>query len=283
MTFSRRSILGHAVALAPLLIATRVMSAPAAPVVQPIVGAALLDAWKRIFTRGNEAVFAWWFSGTLSAHVDSLREFPIAATNSVMICHAAAAAGGGVTVDWQTIGYFSDLAHGGPASSWDNVFTGKREAIPSRFAFGPGRYIAQTTGDDFILSLTETKTRVNRVILTGANSDGRIDLTQSEGKLQGFPHQDGVLPPLDAADVTELQTRLSFVSANAQSAAGHGFFSHVYDAIPAWLGFGDRLGSALSKGVMQKAAADEIVNPAVWAELKRRFPQNFQANRLKLS
>jgi hypothetical protein len=283
MLFSRRGALAGAAALLPVLGAGRLLAADA----EPISGPKLLDAWRRMFTLGGDAPFAWWLSGTLSAHVDGPREFPVVGVHAIMACRAKSDPAGVLTVDWHTIGFFSDLENGGPTAQWDNLFTGRREKLPDGFAYGPGRYVAKTSGDDLSLSLTEENTKVTRTILTGEIADGRVSLTQNEGRLQGFPRGDGALPPADASDITAVQTRFSFIGPAAGLSAvtgimpGDGFFAQVYDSLPDWLGFGDSQGGASNTGVMKKADPGNIVDQAVWSRLNARFPEYFAGNRLK--
>lgn len=138
------------------------------------------------------------------------------------------------------------------------------------------------------LTLTAAQARTNRVVATMETSGERVMLTQIEGTLQGFPALDGKLPPIDSAAVTERQTRIQLIAQRAALAKPgpvsdvRGFFSHVYDALPPWLGFGEALGSGLSKGQMRKTRAEEIVNRAAWAYLKRQVPSAFAGNRLVL-
>lgn len=253
----------------PTNVAASAAPAGASPVAAGLAPAALVDAWRRGFAAARGGTSVCWYAGTLYAHVDGLREFPILALNAMMWCKTSTLADA-IVVDWRTFGYFSDLQSGTPASHWDNVFTGRRQAVPRRFAEGPGRYRLST--HDATLALSASQVRVNRVNLTGSNTADGLMLTQIEGTLQGLPRLDGTLPPLGSSDITERQTRLQWVTPPAQPLAGvSGFFNHVYDALPPWLGFGERLGSALSKGVMRKTAAEVTVNRAVLSQIHRLF------------
>ena len=118
---------------------------------------------------------------------------------------------------------------------------------------------------------------------------GQLLLTQIEGTLQGLPTLDGTLPPLDSPLVTERQTRLQLVaprdhirSRQESLVDVRGFLNHVYDALPDWLGFGDRLGSVLSRGVVRKAAFGHVVDPVVWGTLQRLFPDVFRGRSPRL-
>lgn len=272
MPMTRRQIVALGAAL-PFVAAT---ATPASADLSPDTA----SLWARLFAGTPEETFAWWFSGTLYAHVDRLREFPVAGLHAVMIARTHRA-GAGLAMDVRTIGFFADLDSGAPANRWHNAFTGRDEVIPAWFVEGPGRYTMQPAADGAALSLTSAGSRTNRIVATAEAQGERRLLTQIEGTLQGFPGLDGALPALDSAAVTERQTRLQIVAAS-DAPATRGFFSHVYDALPPWLGFGDALGSGLSKGQMRRAAADEIVDPVAWRHLKRHVPAAFAGDRLVL-
>ncbi len=245
------------------------------------------NLWRRLFTGPLGETICWWYQGTLYAHVDRLREFPVVGLHAIMVARASEQ-GNGLALDYRTIGCFSDLDSGEPVRRWRNPFTNRVEDIPPFFIEGPGRYVMTPSVEGVALTLTAAQTRTNRIVATMETSGERVMLTQIEGTLQGFPALDGKLPPLDSPAVTERQTRIQLITQRAALAKAEpvadvrGFFSHVYDALPPWLGFGEALGSGLSKGQMRKARTDEIVNRAVWAYLKRQVPSAFSGNRLVL-
>ena len=250
-------------------------------------------AWRRLFAGADGQTFAWWFQGMMFAHVDGLREFPVVGHHAVMVCRATTGEDGG-QLDFRVAGCFSDIDSGAPTDHWDNPFTGQRQAIPPCFVEGPGRYVVTGHGEALTTTLASAATRTNRFVVTAAGSGQGVMLTQIEGTLQGFPRLDGTLPPLGDPAITERQTRIQIVAplgvptadaASVPVGGGpvRGLYNHVYDALPPWLGFGERLGSGLSKGVMRRAAADEAVNPLVWAYLRQRLPSAFKGGRLVLA
>ncbi len=270
---SRRSLVKLGLATAPL----RSRAATAASTSSAGLAAeALVDAWRRGFAPAPGDACAWWYAGTLYAHVDGLREFTVLVLNSIMLCRATEFADA-IVVERRNFGYFSDLDSGAPTTHWHNVFTGVRQAVPPRYDEGPGHY--RLSKRDATLTLSADRIRGNRMNLTGSDTADGLMLTQIEGTLQGLPRLDGTLPPLDSPEVTERQTRLQWVMPQSSASrappgasdVGSGFFNHVYDALPPWLGFGGRLGSALAKGVMRKAGVDEVVNPAVRSRIHHLF------------
>ena len=273
-TVDRRDLLKWALAAAPGLAAP---PGRAAAPDGPFGSADLAAAWQRLFAPAPGERCAWSMRGTAYAHVDGLREFPVMAHNALLLCTASQSAET-ATVDWRTIGYFGDLERGAPATHWVNVFAATEPEVPRRIVEGPGRYrLALATA---ALDLQAERVRSNRCNLSGTvDADGTVSLTQIEGTLQGLPRLDGSLPPLDSPDLTERQTRLQLLAHRAADAPVRGFYTHVYDALPAWLGFGDRLGSLLVKGVMRKHAVDALPDPVMAAHLKRLFGADFAAAR----
>ena len=267
---ARRALLGWGLGTAGALAVTH---ARAAAPERPLAAAELAAAWQRLVAPAPGGRCAWSLRGTAFAHVDGLREFAVMAHNALMLCDASASTDAPV-VAWQTFGYFGDLERGAPATHWVNAFDGAEQAVPPRFVEGPGRYRLDVA--TAALELQADRVRSNRCSLGGTvAADGRVSLTQLEGTLQGLPRLDGTLPPLDSADVTERQTRLQFLGLPEAGAPVRGFYTQVYDALPAWLGFGDRLGSLLVKGVMRKHPVGDAPDPAMAAHLKRLFGDDF--------
>lgn len=276
METTRRNVIAMGAALPTIMssISARAQAMPAANV------AAL---WRALFTGPSDTLACWWSSGTLYAHVDRLREFPVAGVRSIMLLRSVAQ-GDGIVADTRTIGFFTDLDTGKPTARWHNIFTDRVQDLPPVFVEGPGRYGMTPGAGGPVLTLTAANMRTNRILATGEASGDRLILTQIEGTLQGFPGLDGTLPPLGSAAMTERQTRWQII-ARRDALAGtstRGFFSHVYDALPPWLGFGDALGSGLSKGQMVRAGAADRIDAQAWAYLKSHVPDAFHGDRLAL-
>ncbi len=277
---NRRQILALGAAL-PLLASPARAAVSEAP-----VDVALL--WRNLFADVPGKTFAWWFQGTMFAHVDRLREFPVVGLHAIMIARTSVSTSG-LAVDFRTIGCFCDLDSGLPTAKWQNVFTDALQDVPAFYTEGPGRYVLAPGGGGPSLSLSSAATRTNRAVTTGEIVRDRATLTQIEGTLQGFPQLSGTLPAIGSPTITERQTRLQIIAprglATGQNPVAHarGFFSHVYDALPDWMGFGETLGSGLSKGQMRKADATTVVDATVWAYLKTHVPSAFSGDRLVLA
>ena len=277
----RRQVLALGAALPLLAAPAWAVTAPDTP-----VDTALL--WRNLFANTPGKTFAWWYQGTMSAHVDRLREFPVAGLHAIMIARTRILSEG-LAVDFRTIGCFSDLDSGQPTATWHNIFTDRMQDIPPFYIEGPGRYLLTPGADTPTLTLTSAATRTNRAVMTGEIVQARAMLTQIEGTLQGFPQLDGSLPVIGTPTITERQTRLQIIAPRSQATGtaplpeARGFFSYVYDALPGWMGFGETLGSALAKGQMRKADAATIIDRTTWAYLQHHVPSAFAGDRLVLA
>ncbi len=274
----RRFVLGAGLAL------TQVGSALAADAPKVDV----YDAYAKVLASRAGGAACWWFSGLMFAHVDGLREFAVLAEHSLLVC-VAEARQGSMTYTWRQIGYYEDLFTGQVARTWDNPFLGRAVSLPPIFSEGPKHYTLNPRPPlGATLTLDYDKVRVIALGLTGNVVEGRVVLAQTETKIQGFPGPDGRLPAVNSPGVTGVQTVMSFVAAQSAvedparaSVSATGFYNSVYDSLPAWMGFGDRYGSALSKGLMLKAALDARPDPAVWSRLKQLHPRTFKGDRLR--
>lgn len=289
MRTTRRALLAMGAAMPLVIGATRGAQA-ASPLPAPAPGAPddVARLWRELFAGPADALACWWSSGTLYAHVDRLREFPVAGLRSIMVLRTSAQ-GAATVADFRTIGFFTDLDSGQPTDRWYNVFTDRVQQLPPFFIEGPGRYGMTPASGGPALTLDAARTRTNRILATGESAGDRLTLTQIEGTLQGFPRLDGTLPPLDDPAVTERQSRFQFITRRrapaadpAPDAGTRGFFNHVYDALPPWLGFGDTLGSGLSKGQMRKASAGDRIDQGTWGYLAHHVPDAFAGGRLVL-
>jgi hypothetical protein len=130
---------------------------------------------------------------------------------------------------------------------------------------------------------------VTKATLTAQLNKGRTVLTLSETKIRSFPSLDGGRQPPDVSlpDVTQDRMVCSFIgdAGVAARVAGQGaagaYYSTVYDDVPSWLGFGERLGGAFAKGVMRRAAPDERVNAVSWKSLQQLHPEYFAHGQLQ--
>jgi hypothetical protein len=262
------------------------IAAPARAADGPISSASLLKLWQRSFASSTAETFCWWGSGVMFAHVDGLREFPVLGLHTLTVGHMTAD-----TMQWRTLGFFTDLASARPATSWYNVFTDRREPVPQRFTEGPGSYRAQLTNEGIALHMEAAHVRINRVVLTGVVAEQRLELTQVESTLQGLPALDGELPALDSPEVTERQSRLQWFLPVSEQAASEltdstaqtlwpkGYYNRVYDSMPLWLGFGERLGNVVIKGQLHKTPGGRAGDTPLAKQFRKLFSAAWRAGR----
>jgi hypothetical protein len=194
-------------------------------------------------------------------------------------------------IDWEEIGCFRDLATGQVASSWFNPFTAATLPLPRSFSQGAATYTFKRAPEGATVQLEESLARVTKSGVTAQLTKGRLVLTLSETKIRSFPKLDGGRQPPDIAllDVTQDRTVISLIGAAdaasmpTGSAAAAGLYSTVYDDLPSWLGFGDRLGGCLARGIMRRAALTERVNAATWRALQQLHPRYFSRGQLRFS
>jgi hypothetical protein len=285
---SRRVLLQAGMLVLPLA-AGRARAQPASAAASAAGAVDALAAMRAMVMPAVNEACAWWFFGTLSAHVDGLREFPIALVESVRLCRSDVVGGDELKLSWVEIGCLRDLYSGAVASSWFNPFGNQSLPLPRSFIQGPGTYSISRASGGVAVMLDESMARVSRLSLTAQLSKGRMVLTLSETKIRSFPTLDGgrQAPDIALPDVTQDRTVCSFIGdadvvtrAPGQGAAT-GFYSTVYDDLPSWLGFGERLGGAIAKGVMRRAALGERVNPVTWKTLQKLHPHYFAHGKLQ--
>jgi hypothetical protein len=245
-------------------------------------------AYRKMIAGADGGPAAWWAFGQMFAHVDGLREFAVAQLESVTLVQMEGA-GDAPSLTWRQFGYFRDIVTGEVAGRWPNPFLGQGFPVPRSFRDGPDRYGLERSGEAAgKLTLAPAHARVINVALTAQAAEGRITVTQSETKVQAFPNADGSQPPFTAPGATGLQRVVSFVAEQAavenpalSSVPASGFFSINYDSLPPWMGFGERYGATLVKGVLHKAGPGDRPNAAAWRRLKALHPDAFQGERLK--
>lgn len=201
----------------------------------------------------------------------------------------ATSQGEDVEYAWRQFGYYRDILTGDVAKTWSNPFLGKSFPLPRAFSEGPDQYrLKRKDAAAAALALTPSHARVINVALTGQAAEGHVTVTQTETKIAGFPAPDGSPTPHTSPSATGVQRVIQLVAdqgavedPKTTSVPASGFFSMNYDSLPPWMGFGDRYGAALVKGVLFKTAPGDKPNPAAWRRLKALHPDAFQGERLK--
>jgi hypothetical protein len=245
----------------------------------------IYDAYPKTWASRDGGAWSWWLSGVMFAHVDGLREFTVLEERSLMIVRAERQAGG-MSFARRQIGYYQDPFTGKVATGWDNPFLGRTQPLQPRFSEGPRRYLLTPRPPaGASLTLDDARARTIAMGVTAHAQEGHIALTQSETTVQGFPDAQGRPPPLGAPGATGLQTVLSLLAPQpavldpaVSAAPASGFYTRVWDSLPGWMGFGERYGSALSKGLMRKMRLGEAPDPDALRRLQALFPDAFRGD-----
>ena len=244
-----------------------------------------LDAYRRMFADPQDGVSAWWYLGTSFARMEGYPVIPVLHVETVMIYKTATLSPDSFRMDWWEIGYMRDPVTGEIADTWTNPITGARLPFPKKFEEGPSHFTFTRAGEGLKVELVQRHARVEGVEVTFVARDGRLLLDQHERKVRGFPLPDGTMPSLDSDQVSRTRTRLSVFSSvedlkrpNAPSSGSYEFELKA----PAWLGMGDRPGTAFVSGIMVKSPhVDEQLNRSGWARLQSLFPDCFDGDRIK--
>ena len=244
-----------------------------------------LAAYRRMFATATDGVAAWWYFGTAFAEIPGYLSLPVIQAETLMIYKTTTLSADAFRMDWWEIGYMRDLATGEIARAWTNPLTGATVAAPQKFEEGPAHFLIARDGAGLKLELTQAHARIERVDVVFSEADGRVLLEQTERKVRGFPLPDGSMPSLDSADVSAARTTLSIQAARADlvnpSAPCSGAYDFELRKPPGWMGFGDRPGTAMTRGAMVKAGLNEQINPIAWRRLQQLFPDCFDGDEVR--
>lgn len=244
-----------------------------------------LAAYRAMFAGPENGMSAWWYFGEAFAEMDGFPSIPVIQAETLMIYKTQPLSPDAFRMDWWEIGYMRDLATGEIAKSWLNPITGARMPAPSKFEEGPAHFLISRDGDGLKLELTQAHARIERVDVTFTRHGDRLQLTQVEQKVRGFPLPDGTMPSLDSPNVSRARTQLTLFSGIADLGQALPPSSGVYDfelsSLPSWMGFGALKGRFLTRGAMVKAPdIHHQLNPIAWARLKSLFPERFDRDRV---
>lgn len=245
-----------------------------------------LSVYRRMFATATDGLAAWWYFGTAFVEAPgSDLSIPVVQAETLMIYKTSTLSPDAFRMDWWEIGYMRDVATGEIAQTWTNPVTGAALPAPQKFEEGPAHYLISRDGSGLRLELTQAHARIEHVEVAFTETDGRVRLEQRERKVRGFPLPDGSMPSLDSPDVSAARTTLSFQCARADLQADTAHCTGVYDfelgKPPAWMGFGDRPGRAITRGAMVKAAMNEPLNPIAWRRLRTLFPDRFEGDEVR--
>ena len=240
------------------------------------------DTYRKMFTSTTNEDVCWWYCGAVFKQIEGLGEVPMSQAETLMAFKTESLSPDAIKITWREIGYFRDLATGEIVTAWHNPFTGNTEVRSKSFVDGPAEYTVTRKADGVQVELTQSHARIKNVSLVTTVANGQISLVQTEDKKRSYARPDGSWPDVDSPEASEIRTVLAIYGSAADVAdpaktnvrAG-GYYhsgSSIKDGPGAW-------GKSVVKGVMQKARADEKLNPIAWQRLKQIYPEFFKGDR----
>lgn len=252
---------------------------------QRLIGAdRLLDAYRKIFASTSAESVCCWYFGTLFIRPADGPEIPVLHAETIMAYRANKTAPTGLTLDWTEIGLLRDLVSGALMRGWINPLNGKSITMPATFRDGPGQYRVIPNESGLAVTLRQGGANVEGVEVILAAEGSRVTLRQTERKVRGLPAQatasDIARLPKSTTILTWWADRSELDDPSCVSATASGAYSFETNALPDWAGLANLAGTTMVRGVMRKARASEVLNPATWSTLKSAYPDFFDANGL---
>jgi hypothetical protein len=238
-----------------------------------------LQAYRRMVATPDDSSVDWWYAGWTFVEIDGHPEIPLMSVTAIMSYRTETLDARRFRIHWSEIGIFRDPATGEAPREWVNPVTGKRIAPPRQFEEGPGAYIVSAAGASVALELLQPHAHVHALGARMREESGRIYVNQVERKWRGFPLADGSLPAPGSAAGFEAVTQLSFFASAADSrGTGNAFvpcqgtYLFTLSGVPGWMGFGERAGRTITRGVITKAPPGVPLDPVSYRRLGATFP-----------
>jgi hypothetical protein len=242
----------------------------------------LLDIHRRIMATPGDEDVCWWYFGTAFAQIEGHSDIATLHAETIMIYRPETLSATSYRLHWREIGYFRDPVTGEMAVEWLNPLTGETVPAPASFEEGPSFYTITQTQQGLDIHLVQAHATVRGINVTLADAGGgRANLVQQEHKVRGFPLADGTMPAPDSGAISQTSTELSFFADRAALELGtpdascSGTYKFELSAVPPWMGFGARPGSAVVRGTIRKARMQDQLNESAWARLRLVFPGYF--------
>jgi hypothetical protein len=241
-----------------------------------------LQIYQRMFAAPGDGLAAYWYFGTMSVQVEDLPMLPVITAETLMVYKTRSVSETELIMDWWEIGVMRDPVTGEIAETWVNPITGAIIPTPRKFEEGPAGFTVRQVGEKLEIELVQAHAKIIGVATTITERDGRLFLNQVERKHRGFPRPDGSFPEPGEPGSFEARTQLSIWGDKAEvETSDYAFTSGCYDfelGLPPWMGFGERTGTCLTRGIMRKAPMNRQLNPIAWARLKAEYPERFEGD-----
>ncbi len=244
-----------------------------------------LDIYRRMFSMPKDGLAAYWYLGAMSVAVEPYPVIPVLQVETLMIYKTTTLSPVQFRMDWWEIGVMRDPVTGEIPQVWTNPITGAKISPPKSFEEGPASFTVTQVGNGLKVDLVQAHAQILGVEVQIEHVQDRVFMRQTERKIRGFPRPDGSLPNPGEPGSVQAQTQLAvWADATALEADDYPFSSGAYEfklGVPDWMGFGDRPGVCLTRGVMTKAAMNETLNPTAWVRLQQIFPQRFEGDEVR--
>ncbi len=244
----------------------------------------LFTAYRKVYNSLDDGISFWWYFGTTTVEIPGEPTvFPVTQAETVMSYRTETVGPDEYKMHWLEIGSFRDLLTSELPKTWQNPVTGKTVTAPTNFDEGPSCFTIKRAGNGVEMSLVQAHANVIGVKSRHRVENGRCLLVQEERKHRGFPSADGTLPEPGQPGSTEALTVLSVYADVAalndptvKSVPSNGVYSLDLGVVPPWMGFKDNVGKLKVNGIMQKAAANEVLNKSAWDRLHAFYPDFFK-------
>ena len=244
----------------------------------------VFDTYRKMFASGDpRELVIWWYCGVVTAAREGVGEVPLTQAETIMAYRTRELGPERFAIDWTEVGSFRNITTGEPLEGWFNPFRDAIEPYPRTFVDGPATFTISRSAGGVQIDLVQHNARIDGVTLAVSHNPASVGLVQTETKTRTFHRPDGSLPALDSDDATAIQTVLSIWSPAAavadaaqRNVPSHGF----YKSGSRGTGGGGSWASTTVRGTMQKARADERLNPVAWTRLQRMYPAFFKGDRV---
>lgn len=235
----------------------------------------LYSAYRKIVASVADEMVACWYLGTLNAAVDGYPEIPIFRVATIMTYRAETLSPASCRIHWDEVGEFIDHTTGLPAESWLNPITGRRQPCVKGFREGDACYTVELKAEGLALSLHQPGAKIDSVKMDQKVEGDRIWINQTERKTRSL-HGPGAQQAFTATTVLSLwSSRADVADASKTWAPASGSYSFTLNGLMPWMGFGDRKGKTMVRGVKHKSRTTEHVDPAAWDRLEKMYPEFF--------
>jgi hypothetical protein len=143
------------------------------------------------------------------------------------------------------------------------------------FKEGDAHYTVTAAGAGLTMALHQPGAKIDSVTVDIKTDGDRVWVNQTERKTRSL-HGPGAAKAFTATTVLSLWGSMrDVVDPDKPWAPASGSYSFTMNGLMPWMGFGERAGRTVVRGVMHKAATGERVDRGAWARLEKMYPKFF--------